>query len=188
MSAAPRASSCARSIAARGRSSPNITTSGLRMLPQRRAGRRRPRRRAAGRRRRAARAYGTEAAGRANRAVHLDHRPRARPLVEQVDVLGDDGAHPAVALEPCQRDVRSVRLGVREHVQAAAVEVPHLRPGLAESVDGRVLHRVVVRPDARGRAEVRDATLGARRLRRSGRRTAAVPGSARRGAPRSRRR
>ena len=102
-----------------------------------------------------------EAARGADRAVHLDERLGACTLVQPVDVLRDHRAHPAAALELGEREVPVVRLRLRERVEALPVELPDLDGIGEERVDRRVLHRVVLRPEARWRAEVRDAGLRA---------------------------
>ena len=51
-------------------------------------------------------------------------------------------------------------LRVREHAEPLGVEVPDLRRVAPERVDRRVLHRVVLRPDAGPRPEVGDPALG----------------------------
>ena len=93
--------------------------------------------------------------------MHLDERLGACTLVQPVDVLRDHRAHPAAALELGEREVPVVRLRLRERVEALPVELPDLDGIGEERVDRRVLHRVVLRPEARGRAEVRDAGLRA---------------------------
>jgi len=103
----------------------------------------------------------TETARGPNRAVHLDHLAATGQLVQAVDVLRHNRRHEPPPLELGQRAVRGVRLRRREHPQPLGVEVPDLDRVAPEGVDGRVLHRVVARPDAGGRAEVRDAAVGA---------------------------
>jgi acyl-CoA thioester hydrolase len=57
--------------------------------------------------------------------------------------------------------VSGVRLGVEERAEARRVEVPEALGVAAERLDRRHLERVDLGPDARVRAEVRDAALGA---------------------------
>ena len=101
-----------------------------------------------------------KADGGADRAVYLDHVPRAGELVERVDVLRHERAQKPAPLELGEREVRRVGLGVRQHAQPEPVELPHLAWVALERVDRRVLHRVVLRPDPGRRAEVRDPALG----------------------------
>jgi hypothetical protein len=92
--------------------------------------------------------------------VHLHELARAGALVQEVDVLRDDGAHEAARLELRQCAMRVVRLGLSERAVAQRVEGPDLFRIGVESVDRRVLHRVVLRPDSGRRAEVGNAALG----------------------------
>ena len=91
--------------------------------------------------------------------MHLDHVPRARALVEAVDVLGHDRLHEPELLESRERTVRVVRLGIGEHGEPARVELPDAGRVAPEPVDARHLHRVVARPDPLARAKVRDPAL-----------------------------
>ena len=94
--------------------------------------------------------------------MDLDHVLRPGPLVEGVDVLRHDRAHEAPALELGERQVDAVRLGGAEHVEAGRVEAPDLARIALERAERRVLERIELRPDAGGRAEVRDPALGRR--------------------------
>jgi hypothetical protein len=96
----------------------------------------------------------------ADRAVHLDHLAAAGARVEQVDVLRHDRPHEPRPLEPRQREMRVVRLGLGQHREARRVEAPHLLGIAAERVDRAVLERVELRPQAGRRAEVGHAALG----------------------------
>ena len=95
------------------------------------------------------------------RAVHLDDLARAGALMQAVDVLGHHGADPATLLELGEGAVPVVRLRLREHVKPERVELPNPHGIAAERIDARDLGRVVLRPDASRRAEVRDSRLGA---------------------------
>lgn len=95
------------------------------------------------------------------RPVELDDVQTPRPLVEPVDVLGQDRAHQPVPFELGEREMAGVGLNRGQECQPAAVELPNpFRIGV-ESVDRRDLGRVVARPDTRSGAEVRDPRLGA---------------------------
>src|SRR5262249_53855075 len=96
-----------------------------------------------------------------DRAVHLDHLLRTGPLVQPVDVLGHDRLNQATPLELRQREMTGVRLGVGEDAHPQRVELPDLVGVAPERVDGRVLHRVVLRPDSAAGPEVGNAALGA---------------------------
>jgi hypothetical protein len=92
--------------------------------------------------------------------VYLDDLAAARPLVQKVDVLGDDRVHEAAPLQLGECAVGIVRLGVRQHREAWRVEAPHLRGIGAERLERAVLQRIELRPDSGGRPEVRDTALG----------------------------
>ena len=98
-----------------------------------------------------------DAFGLAQRAVHLDDVARAGALVQAVDVLRDHRADPASLLELGERAVPVVRLGLAERIEPKRIELPDPRGIAAERLDVRDLHRVVPRPDASGRAEVRES-------------------------------
>ena len=132
------------SIACSGSSSPNMTMSGLSDSPQTAqlgSGSRSSSARAARRPQR-------EAARGADRAVHLDHVPRAGPLVQAVDVLRDHRLHEPGPLELGERGVAGVRLARGEHLEAQRVELPDRSRVAPPGVDVRDLERVVLRPDA----------------------------------------
>src|SRR5262249_56335963 len=100
-----------------------------------------------------------EARRRADRAVDLDHVPRARALVQAVDVLGHDRLDEPSSLELGERKVPGVRLRLRQDTETQRVELPDLLGVAPEGVDRRVLHRVVLRPDPTRRAEGGKAAL-----------------------------
>ena len=102
-----------------------------------------------------------QALGLAQRAVHLDDFARAGALVETVDVLRDHGADPALLLELGESAVAVVRFRPGKRLEPEGVELSDPRRVSPECVDGRDLGRVVPRPDAFGRAEVRNPRLGA---------------------------
>src|SRR5262245_49185973 len=56
--------------------------------------------------------------------------------------------------------MRRVRLRLRQDAETFRVEVPDLRRVAPEGIDGRVLRRVVSRPEARSRPEIGNAALG----------------------------
>jgi hypothetical protein len=94
--------------------------------------------------------------------VDLDHVLRPGPLVEHVDVLGHHRADEAPALELGECDVDAVGLGRTERVEPGRIEAPDLARIALERAERRVLERIELGPDARGRAEVRDPALGRR--------------------------
>ena len=95
----------------------------------------------------------------------LDERLRSCPLVEHVDVLRDDGLHPAVTLESTASASCAAFGSALTSMSAPPVEVPHLDGIAVERIDRRVLHRVVARPDSRRRTRSRES-LSVRHRRR----------------------
>ena len=143
------ASSVARSMAAAGRTSPKKTTSGFSTVPHdRQCGM--PSSTSASTSSSPCARPQARAAGRADRAVHLDDVSAARALVQAVDVLGHDGVDEPRGARARERAVALVRLGGRQHPVALAVKLPDLLGVAAERVDRAVLERVELRPDPVG--------------------------------------
>ncbi len=91
--------------------------------------------------------------------MHLDDVPRARALMEAVDVLGHDRLHEPELLEPRERAMGVVRLGLGVNREPPRVELPDAGRVAPEAVEARHLRRVVPRPDPLARAKVRDPAL-----------------------------
>ena len=83
--------------------------------------------------------------------MHVDDAVRAGPLVQIVDILGDErqaaapGGEPA--LEPRQRKMRRIRLCVPEVLPPRVIEGEHALRVAREGFGRRELHRVEPRPD-----------------------------------------
>ena len=86
----------------------------------------------------------------------------AGPLVQLVDVLGDDGEQPALALQLGDGEVTGVRPGVPGRRVEAVLprRLPHLRVAEVVLQRGRLLGRGVLGPHAVRAAEVGDARVG----------------------------
>jgi hypothetical protein len=68
--------------------------------------------------------------------------------VKPVDVLRDERLDEAARFELGESKVAGVRPRPREDLEPQRVELPDLDGITPKSVDGRVLHRVVLGPDA----------------------------------------
>ena len=84
----------------------------------------------------------------------------ARALVQPVDVLGDDGAHPPLLDQLGQRAMTGIGLGLQHGLVGGELAVPGLAAHLVGSHEVVEVDRLVAGPDAPGRAEVRDSRLG----------------------------
>jgi hypothetical protein len=101
--------------------------------------------------------------------VHVDEVAAAGPLVQVVDVLGDQQHLPRMfGLQPREREVRRVRAGLRADQVAATLIVEAVHQCGVGGVTfraGNILHPVLL-PDPVGRPEGADA--GLRRDARAG--------------------
>src|SRR6266516_7555349 len=97
----------------------------------------------------------------ANRPVHLHDGLASGPLVQEIDVLRDDGLDEAEPLELREGGVSGIRLSLRQRHDARLVEAPDLERVAPERFDRAILERVERRPEPGRRAEVRDAALRA---------------------------
>ncbi len=99
-----------------------------------------------------------------HRAVDLDHEldVRAGPLVQPVDVLGDDRVQLAPTLELDDRVVPTVRLSLPTGIGSAVAPRLPADVGFGEVVleRRRLLGAGVLGPDTLGAAEVGDARIG----------------------------
>src|SRR5579864_4873527 len=103
-----------------------------------------------------------EACGESRIAVQLDHmlRGKSRRLVQVVDVLGDDRGHLAGAVKARQRPVAAARPGIAELVGHGEAPPPRFVARLLARQELVERDRLVLGPQAPGRAEIGDAALG----------------------------
>ena len=95
-------------------------------------------------------------------AVQLDHLVvgHAGGLVQPVDVLGDDGCHPALLDEAGERAVAGVGGGLLQGLVARELAPPGLAAGFGGGHEVAEVDGPELGPDAAGRAVVGDARFG----------------------------
>ena len=93
--------------------------------------------------------------------MHVQHAMRAGPLVQVVDVLGDDEQVVAEhGLEPREGEMRRVRLGERHGVASRVVEVLHGVGIALERLGGRDVFDAMALPQPAGVAKRGHSALG----------------------------
>ena len=103
-----------------------------------------------------------EAGGVGRVAVQLDDLGvrHARALVQPVDVLGDDGAHAPLLDQLGERAMAGVGLGLEHGLVGRELAAPGLPAHLLRRHEVVEVDRLVLGPDAAGRAEIRNAGFG----------------------------
>ena len=92
--------------------------------------------------------------------VQVEHPRGAGPLVEVVNVLGDD-VHVIVLLQARDGQVRGVGFRILQLFAALVVEIQHQFPVPVPPLDGGDVVHVILLPQAAGVAEGGEAALGA---------------------------
>jgi hypothetical protein len=108
-----------------------------------------------------ARAVAGDAPGGFELAVHVQHAPRARPLMKIVNILSDDQQLPRpFRVQPPQRPMRGIRLDVPQLLAARIVEFLNQKRIPAERLGSRDIFHPVPLPKSVGASERSKAALG----------------------------
>jgi hypothetical protein len=96
------------------------------------------------------------------RPMHVQQAYGARPFVQVIDVLGDDEQiAPPLGIEPCQCDVRIIRLHLVERSSASIVERMHQVRIAGKGLGSGDILDVVTFPESIGPTKGCNAAVGA---------------------------